>query len=80
MSSSNSKFKNFFIKHFPKDSLIRSLFFIIPLISIVLKGIFYEGFVTSTTPYNFDFISGYSEVSIISLSYYFGFAFILVGL
>ena len=50
MSSLYSKLKNFFTKYFTKDSLIRSLFFIIPLISIVLKGIFYQGFVTSGTP------------------------------
>ena len=79
MSSSNSKLKNFFINHFSKDSLIRSLFFIIPLISIVLKGIFYEGFVTSPSPYDFNFISGYNEVSILSLSYYFGFALIFLS-
>ena len=60
MSSLDSKLKNFFTKYFTKDSLIRSLFFIIPLISIVLKGIFYQGFVTSGTPYSFNFMSGYN--------------------
>ena len=79
MSSLDSKLKNFFTKYFTKDSLIRSLFFIIPLISIVLKGIFYQGFVTSGTPYSFNFMSGYNEVSIVSLQYYFAFAMIFLS-
>lgn len=79
MSSLDSKFKNFSERYFTRDTLIRSLFFIIPLISIVLKGIFYQGFVTSGTPYSFDFMSGYNEVSSVSLSYYFGFALIFLS-
>ncbi|MBE6062289.1 MAG: LTA synthase family protein [Clostridium butyricum] len=75
MSLLNSKSKNFFTK----DSLIRLLFFIIPLISIVLKGIFYQGFITSGTPYSFNFTSGYYEISSLSLSYYFAFAFIFLS-
>ena len=79
MSSTDSKFKNYLKNYFTKDTFIRSLFFIIPLISIVLKGIFYQGFVTSGTPYSFNFMSGYNEVSSVSLSYYFGFAFIFLS-
>lgn len=79
MSSIDSKFKSYLKDYFTKDTLIRSLFFIIPLISIVLKGIFYQSFVTSGTPYSFNFMSGYNEVSSVSLSYYFGFAFIFLS-
>lgn len=61
-----------------KDTIIRIFLFIIPLISIVLKGIFLQGFVRSQNPYEFDFMTGYSSASP-CLSYYIAFACIFLS-
>lgn len=74
MNTLKTKFKSFTETIFTKESFIRFLFFLIPIISIVLKGIFYQGFVTSGNPYTFDFFAGNSAVSSVSLSYYIAFA------
>lgn len=62
-----------------KNNIIRLIFFLLPVIAIVLKGIIFQGFVTSNTPYSFSFSSGYGAVSIVSLEYYIAFALLFVS-
>src|SRR5476649_2238126 len=78
MSFFNSKFNEFLKNNLTKDTLIRSVFFLIPLASIVLKGIIFQGFVTSQNPYVFSFSTGYNSASS-CLNYYIAFALIFLS-
>jgi len=78
MSFFNSKFNEFLKNNLTKDALIRSIFFLIPLASIVLKGIIFQGFVTSQNPYVFSFSTGYNSASS-CLNYYIAFALIFLS-
>lgn len=62
-----------------KDNIVRLIFFLIPVIAIVLKGIIFQGFVSSENPYSFSFSTGYGMVSIVSLEYYIAFALLFVS-
>ena len=65
------KYKN---KYFNIDNLLRLIFFLIPIISIVFKGIIFQSFVSDDNPYNFNLNSGYSIISKSYLHYYAAFA------
>ena len=75
MSSSNSKLNNFFKNNITKDTILRAVFFIIPVISIVIKGYILQGFVSTQNPYAFDFSAGYASANPFR-SYYLAFAII----
>ncbi len=79
MSSLNLKLKEFAKKNMQKENIIRLVFFLLPVIAIVLKGIVFQGFVTSENPYSFSFSSGYAAVSIVSMEYYIAFALLFVS-
>lgn len=67
---------NKFLKlNFNKDTIIRIIFFLIPIVSIVLKGIIFQGFASSNDPYVFDFSIGYDSADPF-LNYYIAFAFV----
>ncbi len=78
MNILNSKFKDSFYNNITKDNLIRSFFFLIPLFSIVLKGIIFQGFVTNQDPYKFDFFAGYYAAKS-NLNYYIAFTLIFLS-
>ena len=82
MSSSNSYVVNFFKNslenNIKKDKVIRLIFFLIALVSIVLKGIIFQGFVTSKDPYTFSFSTGYESASSF-LNYYVAFTLIFLS-
>jgi Phosphoglycerol transferase and related proteins, alkaline phosphatase superfamily len=78
MSIFNSKFKNFLKNNVTKDTIIRIIFFIIPLLSIVFKGILFQGFVTNQDPYKFDFAAGYYAAKP-NLNYYIAFTLIFLS-
>ncbi|MDY2630354.1 MAG: LTA synthase family protein [Clostridium sp.] len=59
------------------DGLIRIILFLIPFISITLKCIVFQGFVTSSDPYIFNFSNGLSSAKPF-INYYY--AFILIFL
>lgn len=59
-------------KYISKNNLIKLGLFLIPLISIVIKGIFVQSFIQSQNPYEFNFSTGY-DASYSFLSYYFAF-------
>lgn len=72
MSFFNSKINKFIKNKLTKDTIIRVIFFLIPLFSIVLKGILFQGFVVSKDPYTFNFSSGYESADPF-LNYYIAF-------
>ena len=72
-------FKYKFSNYFHKDTLLRVLFFLIPVISIVIKGIIFQGFVSDDNPYRFDLTSGYSVISKYYLYYYAAFALLFTS-
>jgi len=78
MSILNSKVRDFFKNNVTKDTIIRILFFLIPLFSIVLKGIIFQGFVTNQDPYKFDFSAGYYAAKS-CLNYYIAFTLIFLS-
>lgn len=78
MSILNSKFKSFFKINVTKDTIIRIFFLLIPLASIVLKGIIFQGFVTNQDPYKFNFSAGYYAARP-CLNYYIAFALIFLS-
>lgn len=78
MSIFNSKFKDFLKNNVAKDRIIRITFFIIPLLSIVFKGILFQGFVTNQDPYKFDFSAGYYAAKP-NLNYYIAFTLIFLS-
>lgn len=61
-----------------KDNIIKTLLFLISLISIVLKGIFLQGFIANQDPYSFDFAHGYAA-SISCIQYYISFAMVFLS-
>lgn len=61
-----------------KDNIIMLSLFLISLISIVLKGIFLQGFVSNQDPYSFNFIKGYAVINH-CLPYYVAFAMIFLS-
>lgn len=78
MSFINSIFNEVIKNKIKKDTIIRIIFFLIPLASLVIKGIIFQGFVTSKDPYSFDFSAGYAA-SDPFLSYYIAFALIFLS-
>ena len=72
-------FKYKFSNYFHKETLLRVLFFLIPVISIVIKGIIFQGFVSDDNPYRFDLTSGYSVISKYYLYYYAAFALLFTS-
>lgn len=78
MSSTNSAINKFFKSKINKDTIIRMIFFLIPLACIVLKGIIFQGFVTSKNPYIFDFSVGYNSADPF-LNYYIAFTLIFLS-
>ena len=68
----------YYIKNLDKHTLIKLGLFLIPLIGIVCKGIFLQGFIQSENPYNFDLAIGFFNSSSF-LSYYFAFALIFLS-
>ena len=78
MSSFNYKLNEFLKNNLTKDTLIRVIFFLIPLASIVLKGIIFQGFVTNQDPYTFNFSAGYDAADP-CLNYYIAFALIFLS-
>ncbi|EKQ50878.1 MULTISPECIES: LTA synthase family protein [unclassified Clostridium] len=73
MSSFNSSINNFLRRNLNKDTIIRIIFFLIPVISIILKGIMFQGFVINKNPYSLDFSAGYQSADPF-LNYYIAFA------
>lgn len=73
-----NRIKNYYLNKFDNNIIINLLLFIIPLISIVLKGILFQGFVVNQNPYDFNFQLGHST-SEPFLSYYFAFALIFIS-
>lgn len=61
-----------------KDTLIKVCLFLIPLIGIVLKGVFLQGFIRNDNPYSFSFSLGYSKANSF-IYYYFCFALIFLS-
>ncbi|WP_294405484.1 LTA synthase family protein [uncultured Clostridium sp.] len=72
-------FTNKINKFLNRDTLLRVIFFLIPAISIVLKGIIFQSFVSDDNPFKFNLISGYSVISKYYLNYYAAFAFLLTS-
>lgn len=71
------KFKNY-IRNFDKISFVKLGLFLIPLIGIVLKGIFLQSFIQNQDPYTFNFILGFSKSSSF-LNYYFAFTLVFLS-
>lgn len=67
-----------YLKGVNKDTLIKACLFLIPLIGIILKGVFLQGFIRNDNPYSFDFSLGYSK-SKDFISYYSCFALIFLS-
>ena len=78
MSFFNSKLNKFLKNILTKDTIIRIIFFLIPLASLVLKGIIFQGFVTSQNPYVFNFSAGYESANP-CLNYYIAFTLIFLS-
>lgn len=78
MSFFNSNINKFFKINFNKDTIIRSIFFLLPIASIVLKGILFQGFATSKDPYIFNFSAGYDAADPF-LSYYIAFSLVFLS-
>jgi len=78
MNTFNSKLNNFFKNKIKKDTIIRTIFFLIALTSIVLKGIVFQGFATNQDPYTFNFSAGYYAAKP-CLNYYIAFALIFLS-
>ena len=63
-----NRFKDYF-KSISKDTYIKLGLFLIPLIGIVLKGIFLQSVIQNKDPYSFDLILGFSKSSSFLLYY-----------
>ncbi|MBL4932740.1 LTA synthase family protein [Clostridium paridis] len=61
-----------------RNTILRIVFYLLLVISITLKGIYFQGFVGSKTPYNFSFGTGYSSVSPF-MNYYIAFAVVFLS-
>lgn len=66
------------IKNIEKHSLIKVGLFLIPVIGIVLKGIFLQAFIQNKKPASFDLAIGFSK-SYYYLYYYFAIALVLLS-
>ena len=78
MSSFYFKPNKYFKNILAKDTIVRLIFFLIPLISIVLKGILFQSFVTNQNPYEFNFSAGYKSADP-CLNYYIAFTLIFLS-
>jgi len=78
MNTFNSKLIEIFKTKISKDTIIRTIFFLIPVASIILKGIIFQGFVTNKDPYTFNFAAGYQAAKP-CLNYYIAFALIFLS-
>lgn len=78
MNSFSSKLNEFLKNNLTKHTIVKSVLFLIPLISMVLKGIFVQGFLTSKNPYNFNFFAGYNSTNA-CLTYYIAFTLVLLS-
>ena len=61
-----------------KDTVFRLILFLIPLFSIVLKGILFQGFINNTNPYYLNFHLGFLNANNF-LNYYYAFALIFLS-
>lgn len=61
-----------------KNRLNQCVLFLFPIISIFLKCIFFQGFVTSSTPYSFNFNAGYNYAEPF-FNYYLAFILIFIS-
>lgn len=68
-----AKLKNNFQKNLDHDAVVRFILFMIALIGIVLKGIFFQSFIVNTNPKAFNLALGYLNAQPY-LIYYFAFA------
>ncbi|MFW2489814.1 LTA synthase family protein [Clostridium chromiireducens] len=75
MSSFNSIINNFLKRNLNKDTIIRLIFFLIPVASIVLKGIIFQGFASNKNPYALDFFNGYQAADPF-INYYIAFSLV----
>ena len=62
MSNLLEQIKNY-LKNFDKNKLIKIGLFLIPLLGIVLKAIFLQGFIQNQNPYDFNISLGFSNAS-----------------
>ncbi|SFC34285.1 LTA synthase family protein [Clostridium uliginosum] len=72
------KINYFFRENITKDTVNRFILFLIPLVSIVLKGIIFQGFLTNENPYSFNFNSGYTSAQSF-INYYIAFVLIFLS-
>lgn len=73
--------KNFLVSlknRLDKDTVFRIILFLIPLFSIVFKGILFQCFVTNTNPYQLNFSSGFASARYF-LDYYYAFALVFLS-
>ena len=63
---------------FTFDGLVRVVLFLIPFISIILKSIVFQGFVTNENPYLLDISLGYNSVKPF-INYYYAFLLIFLS-
>lgn len=78
MNYSKFKVNDFFKNLLSKDNIFKTVLFLISLISIVVKGIFLQGFISNQDPYSFDFAHGYAVINS-CLPYYICFAMIFLS-
>lgn len=64
--------------NFNKNTLYRIILFLIPLISIVLKGILFQGFINNTNPYQLNFSLGFINARNF-IVYYFAFTLVFLS-
>lgn len=72
------KFINYIKDNLEKTKLTKLGLFIIPLIGIVLKGIFLQGFIQNQDPYSINLTLGFSKASPF-LTYYFAFTLVFLS-
>lgn len=60
------------------EGIVRLILFMIPLISLVLKSVLFQGFVTSENPYTFDFNKG-QQSSESFIAYYYAFVLLFLS-
>ncbi|AOR22560.1 LTA synthase family protein [Clostridium taeniosporum] len=71
-------YKNKITNLFNKNRMNQWILFIFPLITIFLKCIFFQGFITNSNPYNFNFNAGYDYARPF-LNYYLAFILIFIS-
>ncbi|MEQ8197796.1 MAG: LTA synthase family protein [Clostridiaceae bacterium] len=62
-----------------KNTAVRIIFYILIVLDLTLKGVFFQGFIQSKTPYNFNFWTGYASASPF-IRYYIAFAAIFISI